>query len=896
MMTGEMWESLLTAYRAGQADFRRKIEEVIVNQRPDVWTMFGQSMLRKIDTPGDPIAADMPLMVSVLKHFVMLVDPACIAQLSVPKSFFYYLAKAISDPEGSVPLRGTAILVAGRVILVLPQHSKSFGLLMNAFRSELARVAAEHAASSNGTASEDKPAGPVVQPNEIIIHQIIDVLKNMKNISKLEWARDLVASIRDVHSIVKSSEVFRPQCQVEVMQIFGKLFEIAAANAESNDITSEEWLGIATDVVSAVRRAKVVHDTYQETLYNLIDLAAAASPPLWTEETFINCSDLCNEEIKALVLTNVFDVKINESLLGMLGVLYEKYPLLLPAAAAEGKDEALPVVSEDVLLNIGLTITTIRDLQGSLVLFLNNSRRGIDKDLSRKEQKAAAERLGDIRHACADVRNSAISTSVLVTKAVPQWVQRCPELFWELCTGQLRTPLLFSHCLVQEASFDVSLVDRIVAHLKGALVHIEKYSVKDACNLVLSISDVVGSHQYRLYIASSNPGFAVELVVALGRCPKLPTKAASSDDGDNTIAGWKLVCCNCIQSLLNSVISVYSASLPGKWDGENILSSEFCDLFVRNSMDIYVTLHRACGLFGGPKGVAVAERAKPAQLEAERLIDTSDFDAIEPILLALAGTVLSFIEVEMMQPSASASASAPADGQPPSYWWTGEESLAWREYEHVNALSVVIVFVSYLTSSLSRPVKYENDVDLICGDIEMASRFVDLLFQWNAAASNAGAGMSSEDAATGNEFRLLEMHISPALPKGLKIASLISDLASSLCQKLSDIRQLENSPLGDESKCVLFDMTKDSLQQLETGIFTFKKRLCPNSAPAPGSAAGEEPADRATLLEQNHARLVALLATERFDHTTAPASAATGGAAAKFKHVFHNGLIDLLKC
>lgn len=843
------WDALLLSFRAGQEDFRATVDSILIAQRPDVWIGFGHSIFRRIETPNDAFASNVPLMISVLKCYFAAVDHATIRQnLSVPKSFFPWLANVISSTCNSIPLRGTAIVVAGMITQMLPQHSKSFGVLVGAMNKELRRIAAGHSVGSSDSAA-------VVQPDEIIIHQIVDFLRNVQKSTKVKWVADFTLGISDVHTIMRNKESFRPQCQVEIVQILGKMLDISAGNIDKLEVSPSDWLAIATDIIGGVRRAKVVHDAFTEALYSAIDTAVAAH--FWTEDTMLHCCSLCISEIRDQALNTVFDVKVNESLLGLLGVIFEKFNSVSTSAT-----------SETIVLNVELVIICMRDLQSKLVLFLSDLRHFENNNIGGGKKKRTGEKIEDFRHACADVRNSAISTAILVTKAVPQWVERYPDLFWDLCTSQLRTPLLFSHFLVEAVSYNELMLQRIIVHLNAALSQIQKYVIKDACTLMLSISDVVSSYQYRMYAAAgSGIQLGIGLCRALRRNPKLPSKSASADESENTIAGWKLTCCNCIDSFIKSVLSLYVAKnadikLSSCLDSGPLLSDYFCNEFIRTSTDMYITLHKACGLYGGPKGVSMSDRSKAAKYEAENLVGVSHFDALEPILLGISGVINTFFECVILQTSAGL-----------SHWWSVHKE-GWREYESLNSLTVIVVHLKYCISSLTRPVRYENDIELMCADIDQVNRGISLLCHWGGELRKNVVSSPRE------EFVTIESLFDEISSKHFSVLYLLAEFSNALCQILNNIKILDDSHLSEESKCVLFDMTKDALQAAELTLFTTKKSLC---SPDFG--------DKSAQIQELHEDLLSLMLAERFDYTSTPEAAVP---AIKFKISFQNKFLDLM--
>lgn len=832
------WDSLVLAYQAGATEFGRAIETVLAAQRPDIWINFGHSIFRKIASPDDTISSSIPFMISLLKSYFTIVDAGTLREnLVVPKPFFPWLAEKISNIDRPIPLRGTAILVAGRIINVLPQLSKSFGVIVEAIGIELHRIATSHAAQT------DPLSDRVMHPDEIIIHQVIDFLRNVKDIRNAKWISGLAGSIRDVHVISQCTRVLRPQCQVEVMQVLGKLFEISSGNTSRSNLSAEEWVVIATDIIAAVRKATVIHDAFNETLYSAIDMAAAGN--FWSERTVLLCSNLCIEEIRAQPLNSVFDVKVNESLVGMLGVVFEKYSLAIPESSA----------SASVQHNTEIVMTCIRDLQQKLVLFLSDLRQArAEKSDKKKKDK---EKFDDYRQACADVRSSAISTAILITKAVPNWVEKNPALFWELCTGQLRTPLLFSHCMVESVTYDEAMIHKVVSYLRAGLAQVEKYVIKDACNLVSAISEIVTSHQYRLYMAANSASdLALDLNCAFSKTPKLPNKA--KDEADNTISGWKQTCCNCLNNILQSATEVSKTQAPG---AVGVLSDTFCDQFFRTSVALYITLHRACGLIGGPKGVSVLDRSRAARAEAEKTLGSSDFDAIEPVLVGLSGTILTFIDFVMTPPCGLT-----------SWWSVGSDQ--WREYNGINSLSIMIIFVRYCMSSLGRSTQYEHDVELLCGDIELLSRCVGLIFHWGSLSADA-------NLLPGEEFSILESSFCDTFSaKSVSIFGVMTDFSASLRTLMCNVSAMSHSALSDETKCVLFDVAKDALQALELNVYTVKKRFAT--------------ADRTVLIDSMHAQLEAVLGKERFDHTTTKKST-DQASSSSFKLIFHSNFIELVK-
>ena len=802
------WTEWLDAFGAGQSDLRTAIANLLKGHTLN-HVLIGQELIRHTEFYESTHGQNIPFILSCLKIYLGSVEIHTISQLDLYESFCNRLASIISSHQLSAQVRATAILIARIITTTNGSHRLSyFAAVTDAIVLEINRISVslrQLQDSINTTEECDTPPPvPVVRPEEFLLHQISDFLKGQRD-TNASWISGFSRSLMDISDIMELSVSLRAQCEVEVMQIHAKLFDIGCSayclsqttsQQLLNQLSEEQWVSLTSKIISQVTRSKVIHDAFQYALMSAFDYGNATS--LVSFSGLTSLVDQCYSIINTQPLTGLFMVKIIESIVGMIGVLFEKGSALLAG---------LSDVNSGGVSSVGTSaLTSLSSLQSRLMVFMEFTKR---QQNSQSSSLSSSCSLSDARNACQDTRNGCISTAIIIIKTAPSTVQNNPSLFWDLCTNKLRTPLLFSHYF--EVSSDRSMTTKIIQYISAALQMVNKYWSGDACKLVISISDISKTSAFYDYHLSSDASgmkntLAADLLYAFTVGPKVSVNAGPPTD----LTEWKSLCVGALDNL----IKVHVKLLEGTPIVDTIVplatsclffSADFCNAFLRAVVSEYFVLHQACGLKGGPRGSSTASKSRGAmQKEAIKSLGRSDNDAIEPILIQVTSCISNFLEGCLNYVNLSKTAAV-------SMWFV-DLIASWRDYKDVDSISVCFIFMKYVAKSLSRAVLFDSDLDQICADIDVLSKLVLIQLAWIACIQSSNG-----------ETELFRENSEISSPGSLHIkSSNIKEVIGSICQCVIDISASSASTISPEAKDIVSQIAKDCLVAIEQDIFSRK--------------------------------------------------------------------------
>jgi hypothetical protein len=782
------WREVEEAFRTGQGELRGVIESFLRSHSPEARLAFGNNVVERAGSaPSGPVETTIALYISVLRYYLNAVDPAIASKLTLSRAFFEFLQEAISltrrTDAAVVSLKSMSIFVSRYIIKACPQYAEYFPIVVNSICLELDFVARALAANQHSTDNASAAPAPAMLTEELIIHQASDFLKAVQLNLDEPWLAGFSSSICSIIEMIQHSALCRPQCLVEMFQALTKATDIAARSKRFQSLSHTTWLKGCSDIIAFVPRASVIHDSIQEALAASVEFAKAAG--YWSETSLIELVQLINEILAAQRLHGLFDVKILECLLGVLGLFFDKgrwegnapdFDLHEGITSLEDRKHCSRVLIDSAVQSIRV----ISNIQDTLISFM--------QEFKSKKTDAKLGTLEDVKNVCSDTRATSISTAILITIAVPEWVHTQQALFWELSSAKLRTPLLFSHAINEFAEH--SDIVRISNHLTAALSVVNKYSSKDACILANAMGEICEKKRFREFLASHQcDDLAVALASSYSKQPKQPK--LSKD--------WKLACLGALSKFIEAKGSVFDQLC----DPASAFPKAFSIAVSSAVLSDFITLHQGLGLRGGPKGSNIAEKARRESAAAvSSTIGSSEPEDCEPVLLEISSLLIAFIDLCIKNTKQSLSDASCLERDSPSNWWS-DRIEEWREFRDIDVFGAVAVTLKYCLQSLGRAVQYESDIDQMCLDMELATKLFSLQLQWDASAlartQSGGEEVSSR-------------RISSTIAK---------DVIGSLSSVMSQIATLDTGTLNNEARNILFMTARDLLMNLAKELYGY---------------------------------------------------------------------------
>jgi hypothetical protein len=785
------WREVEEAFRAGQGELRGVIESFLRSHSPEARLAFGNTVVERVSSsPSGPVETTIALYISVLRYYLNAVDLTTASKLTLSRAFFDFLQEAISLSRRSdaavVSLKSMSIFVSRYIIKACPKYAEYFPIVVNAICVELDFVAKALAANQHSTDNASAAPAPAMLTEELIIHQASDFLKAVQLSLDEPWLAGFSSSIPSIIEMIKHSALCRPQCLVEIFQALTKALDIATRCQRFQTLSHTVWLTGCRDIIIFVPRASVIHDSIQEALAASVEFAKAAG--YWSETSLIELVQLTDEILAAQHLHGLFDVKILECLLGVLGLFFDKgrwegnapdFDVHMGTATLEDRKHCSQALMDSAVQSIRI----ISDIQDKLISFM--------QEFKAKKIDAKQGTIEDVKNVCSDTRATSISTAILITMAVPEWIHTQQALFWEISSSKLHTPLLFSHAINQFAEH--SEIFRILNHVTSALSVVNKYTSKDACILANALSEICDKKRFREFLAShQSDDLAASLVESYTKQPK-QTKLSKD---------WKLACLGALSKFIEAKVSVFdelsnTASVFPKTFSVAVSSVVLSD---------FITLHQGLGLRGGPKGSNLAEKARRDSLAAvSSIIGSSESEDCEPVLLEISGLLIAFIDLCTRSAKLSLINASCQERDSSSCWWS-ERLEEWREFRDIDIFGTVAVTLKYCLQSLGRIVQYESDIDQMCLDMELATKLFSLQLQWDSLSLARSRG----DTAPHETTRSRRLN-----------ATIAKDVIGSLSSVMSQIAALDSGTLNNEARNILFMTARDLLVHLAKEMYGY---------------------------------------------------------------------------
>lgn len=788
------WKEVEEAFRAGQGELRGAIETFIRSHSPEARLAFGNNVVQRASSgPSGPVETTVALYISVLRYYLNAVDAATASKLTLSRPFFEFLQEAISLSRRSdaavMSLKSMAVFVSRYIVKACTKYAEHFPIVVNAICVELDFVAKALSADQHSmdNASSSSASSPAMLTEELIIHQTSDFLKVVQLNLEEPWLAGFAASIPSFVEMIKHSASCRPQCLVEMFQALTKVLDITTRNQRFQALDYATWLAGCRDILQFVPRASVIHDSMQEALAASVEFAKAGG--YWSEASLIELVGLVNQVLAHQPLHGLFDVKILECLLGIMGLFFDKgrwegnapdFDLHEGITTLDDRKHCSPALIDCAVHSVRI----ISELQDKLI--------GYMQEFKSKKPDPKNGTLEDVKNVCSDTRATSISTAILITIAVPEWVHTQQALFWELSTTKLRTPLLFSHAINEFA--DHTDIVRIANHLTSGLSQVNKYSSKDACILANAMTEICEKKRFREFLASHQ---CDALAVALGSSyTKQPKQAKLSKD-------WKLACLGALSKFIEAKASVFDELSDTTSLFPEAFSISVCDALLSD----FITLHQGLGLRGGPKGSNIAEKARRESSAAVvSLIGSSEAEDCEPVLLEISGLLISFLDLCIKSAKTSLNDGSCLERDASADWWLQRIS-EWREFKDIDAVTTVSVSLKYCLQSLGRTAQYESDIDQMCLDMELATKLFSLQLQWQTLALARTRGGQTAGGEAVEVKRL-----SPGAAK---------DIVGTLSSVMSQIATLESGTLNNEARNILFMTARDLLISLARDLYGY---------------------------------------------------------------------------